>query len=172
MKVVLYMAITVNGYIAKENDDTGFTSDIEWESYKNMAKKIGNIIVGKRTYQIGIKENNYEGLEKIKIVVVSKDSNLKTERPNHLVVHSPKEALGLLEKRGFTKTLVAGGGKLNASFLAENLVDEIYLDVEPTVFGQGIKLFEGKDFTVNLKLLGTKKLSPNELQLHYKVLKS
>jgi len=36
-----------------------------------------------------------------------------------------------LEKEKFNQALVAGGGTLNASFMAENLIDEIYIDVEP-----------------------------------------
>ncbi len=32
VKVTLYMAMTVNGYVAKENDETPW-SDEEWESY-------------------------------------------------------------------------------------------------------------------------------------------
>jgi len=55
--------------------------------------------------------------------------------------------------------------------MAEKLIDEIYIDVEPRVFGRGIPLFNGNDFDANLKLLETKKLSDNEIQLHYQVLK-
>lgn len=144
MKVILYMAITINGYIAKENNDTSFTSDVEWESYRSTAKKIGNLVVGKRTYEISIEANSFEGLEKTKVIVVTNNTSLKTDNPNHLVVGSPREAMALLEKQGFKEALVAGGGVLNGSFMAENLVDEIYLDIEPTIFGRGIKLFGDK----------------------------
>lgn len=34
MKAILYMAMTANGMIAKENDDTSFVTDIEWTSQK------------------------------------------------------------------------------------------------------------------------------------------
>ena len=64
-----------------------------------------------------------------------------------------------------------GGGTLNTSFMAENLIDEIYLDVEPIVFGKGIRLFKENDFEAKLKLLEIKKLSNDEIQLHYQVLK-
>lgn len=68
--------------------------------------------------------------------------------------------------------MVCGGGELNGSFMKENLVDEIYLDIEPVAFGKGIELFGNKaDFEVNLEVIGVKNISPNEIQLHYKVLK-
>ena len=76
-----------------------------------------------------------------------------------------------MELKGLKQVIVAGGGILNASFLSKNLIDEIYFDIEPNLFTNGINLFEGGDFDLKLKLLGTKMLSENEIQLHYKILK-
>ena len=67
--------------------------------------------------------------------------------------------------------VVAGGGALNASFIEENLVDEIFIDIEPIIIGKGIPIFRDKSFERNLKLVGQKKISENEIQLHYEVLK-
>jgi len=171
MKVILYMAITINGFIAKENDDTSFVSEIEWKSFRNMIKNAGNMIIGSRTYEIMKDGEEFKGLEDIRILVVSENTDFKTIANNHSIAKSPKDALAILEKEGFDKALVAGGGTLNASFMAENLIDEIYLDVEPVIFGRGIRLFRENDFEAKLKLLEIKKLSDNEIQLHYQVLK-
>jgi dihydrofolate reductase len=165
------MTMTVNGYIAKENDDTSFVSDIEWNNFKIMINKVSNMIIGSRTYEIVRSNDELKNLDSIKVVVVTNNDSFKVSNPNHLIANSPKEALSILEKQGFNEALVAGGGKLNASFASENLIDEIYLDIEPIVFGRGIKLFAEKDFEAKLKLLETKELSADEIQLHYKVLK-
>lgn len=85
------------------------------------------------------------------------------------MVNSPGQAVDLLRKN-FKQALVAGGGTLNAAFMEQGLIDEIYLDVEPTALGDGIKLFSGETFDVKLELLGVKHLSKNELQLHYQVI--
>ncbi|PIP24236.1 MAG: deaminase, partial [Candidatus Nealsonbacteria bacterium CG23_combo_of_CG06-09_8_20_14_all_37_18] len=50
-------------------------------------------------------------------------------------------------------------------------IDEIFIDIEPIILGKGIPLFRDKDFKRNLKLVGQKKISESEIQLHYKVLK-
>jgi dihydrofolate reductase len=55
--------------------------------------------------------------------------------------------------------------------MEENLVDEIFIDIEPIILGKGIPLFRDKDFERNLKLVGQKKISENEIQLYYEVLK-
>jgi len=168
MKVILYMAISLNGMIAKSDDDTSWISKEEWDSYSLAVRTAGNLIVGHRTYNILTKQPEFAEFKDIKLVVVTQD-DFQTLAQNHLVAQSPKEALKLLND--FEQVVVAGGGMLNASFVEENLVDEIFIDIEPIVLGQGIPLFRDKNFERNLKFVGQKKISENEIQLHYEVLK-
>lgn len=168
MKVILYMAISLNGMIAKSDDDTSWISKEEWDSYSLTVRTAGNLIVGHRTYGILTKQPEFSEFKDVKLVVVA-EKDFQTLSPNHLVAHSTKEALKFLSD--FEQVVVAGGGTLNASFVEENLVDEIYLDIEPIILGKGIPLFRDKNFERKLKLLEQKKITDNEIQLHYQVLK-
>lgn len=168
MKVILYMAITVNGYIATCDDDTSWISLEEWNIYSELSQKIGNIIVGHRTYDIFTKQPEFQELAKAKFVVVS-NQNVKTISKLHSVAKSPKEALDIFKDE--EEVIVAGGGNLNSSFMKEGLVDEIYLDVEPLVLGKGIQVFKPEDFEYELELLELKQITKNLIQLHYKVKK-
>lgn len=168
MKVILYMAISLNGMIAKSDDNTSWISKEEWDSYSLAVRTAGNLIVGHRTYNILTKQPEFSELKDVKLVVVAQE-DFQTLAQNHLVAHSPKEALKLLSD--FEQVVVAGGGALNASFVEENLIDEIFIDIEPIILGQGIPLFRDKNFKRNLKFVGQKKISDNEIQLHYEVLK-
>ena len=168
MKVILYMAISLNGMIAKSDDDTGWISKEEWDSYSLAVRTAGNLIVGHRTYNILTKQPEFSEFKDVKLIIVAQD-DFQTLAQNHLVAHSPKEALKLLSD--FEKVVVAGGSTLNASFVEENLIDEIFIDIEPIILGQGIPLFRDKNFERNLKLVSQKKISDNEIQLHYEVLK-
>ncbi|MBI2663350.1 dihydrofolate reductase family protein [Candidatus Woesearchaeota archaeon] len=171
MRVILYMATTINGMIAKSDDDTNFVSNLEWKSFLSTIKGTGNMIIGRRTYHIMESKKEFSEMDDINIIVVTKNESLKTKNKNHFVVKSPKEALNLLEIQGFKEALVAGGGKLNASFMKNNLIDEIYIDIEPFVIGNGIKVFSDLNFENKLKLLNLKKLDKGLIQLHYKILK-
>ncbi len=168
MKVILYMATTANGYVAKENDDTSWISVGEWNSYSAMVRKTGNLVIGHRTYDILTKQPEFSEFSEVKIMVVS-SNDFQTLSPNHVIVKTPQEALDIL--KDFAEVIVAGGGNLNASFIRENLIEEIYLDIEPTILGKGIKLFADGDFEAKLQLLESKNISKDEIQLHYKVLK-
>ncbi len=176
MNVVLYMAMTANGMIATLDDDTSWVTKTEWESFSGMIKKHGNMVLGRRTYEIMVKNDEFakSKLDKIKTVVVThkplKAHNQKSvSAVNSSMANSPQEALAILKKEGYKTAMICGGGGLNTSFMKERLVDEIYLDLEPIIFGRGIRLFAEADFETKLKLIGTKKLSEHEIQLHYGV---
>ena len=154
--------------IAKSDDSASWISKEECNSYSLAVRTAGNLIVGHRTYNILTKQPEFSEFKDVKLIIVAQD-DFQTLAQNHLVAHSPKEALKLLSD--FEKVVVAGGSTLNASFVEENLIDEIFIDIEPIILGQGIPLFRDKNFERNLKLVSQKKISDNEIQLHYEVLK-
>ena len=168
MKVVLYMATTVNSYIAKENGDCPW-SDAVWDSYYTIAKQFKALILGSVTYEIMKNANEFEKIgDPFTVVVASKPV---AKRAHVAFVTSPRDALKLLKEKGFAKVLVGGGGRVNASFMKEQLIDEVILDVEPLVFGKGIKLFADEEFETALELIEVKRLSGHTIQLRYKVKK-
>lgn len=169
MYVTLYMAQTVNGYIARENDETPW-SDVVWESYATVAKRFKAIIVGRRTYEIMRRANEFEKIGNPFIVILTTKRSIPRNRGD-VLVKSSNEALDILKERGFHNVLVGGGGIATSSFMKENLIDEIILDIEPLLFGKGIRLFSDASFETRLSLIDVRKLSEDVLQLHYRVLK-
>lgn len=168
MKVILYMAITANGMIAKRDDYTSWVSKEEWKSYSATVLHAGCLVVGRKTYDIMVKEGDFAKLKDVFVVVVS-HQDIEMVDPMHKVAHTPQEALQLL--KDYPVVVVGGGGHVNSAFLQAKLVDELFLDVEPKIIGEGIRLFEDLGADCSLVLLDTKAVSPNVVQLHYKVVK-
>ena len=165
------MAITANGYIFGENDDTSWVSPEDFESQAKVAKRAGNIVYGRRTYDIGVKENTVPVLSCLNVVVTSKSKQMETKKHFLFTDKKPRAIIKMLEEKGFSEILVAGGSILNNAFIKENLIDEIYLDIEPIILGKGSPLFVPTDIKLNLKLLELNKLSDQTIQLHYQVVK-
>lgn len=170
MKVIIYSIPTVNGLIAEENEkDYSFISDSSWDNYLKKLKRAGVFIMGKRTYEASFKTGAfpYDCLN----VVMTKQKITNNWGENVLFTNlNPKEVLKMLEKRGFKEAIITGG-YLSASFMKEKLVDEIWIDLMPRIFTNGVKLFDGINFSADLKLLEVKKSGENEVQLRYKVIK-
>lgn len=170
MKVILYMAQTINGVIARENYDEDFLSHRNWEVFVKLAEDIGCFIVGRKTYEEVKKwgEYNFDSV-KAKKIIVSRDKKSKLAT-GYISTKSPKNALDKASELGFTKVLLTGGGTLNSAFMKAGLVDEIIINIEPFVLGRGIRIFSEETFENKLQLIKVKKL--NEiLQLHYKIAK-
>ena len=165
MNVVLYMATTVNGYIAKKDGETSW-SDEEWKSFSAMVERSGNLVIGRKTFEVMTTNDEFRKLGNPYVLVVS---HIAKQQANFVL--SPEDAIALLKEKGFSTVLVGGGSELNSSFMRKGLIDEIYVDIEPFLFGTGIKLFAEDTFERQLRLLDSKKLSEHTLQLHYEIIK-
>lgn len=162
------MATTINSYIAREDDSTPW-SDEEWNAYAEMVKEVGNIIIGRKTYEI-MKDGEFERIGSPFVIVITQQENSES-LSNMVFVKTPEEALEAVEGKGFTETMVNGGTTIINLFAQKKLFDEIYLDVEPFVFGNGKPLFPQSNLELKLTLEEVKKIGENSIQLHYKVVK-
>ena len=165
------MGVSLNGYIAKTNGDSDWTSEENLQGFYEQAKNAGNIIMGRNTYLVALKYGYFPFPDALNVVVSSREIENKWGEKVMVTNKLPKEILEMLERRGFETAFLAGGGELNTSFAREGLIDEIYFDVEPVIIGEGIRVFREADFEMNLELLETKKLNQDTIQLHYKVVK-
>lgn len=161
------MAMTANGYIARLDDSTPWSNE-EWEAYAEEVKKIGNIIIGYRTYEI-MKDGEFEKIGNPLVIVVS--SKQQPNDTHAIFVKTPEEALEVVLQKGFSTTTINGGSILLSSFAQKKLIDEVILDVEPFLFGKGIPLFKENDFEMALELKEVKKIGQNGIQLRYLVKK-
>lgn len=172
MKVILSMAMSVNGIIADKNGSENFLSHDNWIAFVKLANKIGSNIWGRKTYEAVKKwEGDYlKELVHVKKIILSNDSALVLD-PEFTLATSPQDALSKLEAEGKQEALVTGGSTINSEFIKANLVDEVIFTVEPKLMGQGTPLFTPADFELKLKLVKIDHLTPDHISLHYKVVK-
>ena len=83
----------------------------------------------------------------------------------------PAKVLADLRARGMKRCALLGGGKTYGAFLAAGLVDEVWLTLEPRIFGTGVPLVAGTALDTRLQLLSSEKLTADVLLLKYKVLR-
>lgn len=171
MKVVLFMAMSLNGIIARENNEEDFLSNIGWDVLCDLAKQYKSFIWGRKTYEVvQTWEKRYftQEIEQAKKIIVSNQSNLNLASGYELA-SSPTAAIDKLSNYGFSTTVLTGGATLNSSFAKENLIDEVLLNIEPIVVGSGIPLFSPLKFDLPLKLISSKSIDGKVVQLKYSV---
>src|SRR3989344_9671574 len=171
MKVILTMATSANGIIATKEGSEDFLSHTNWIQFVKLAKRVGCFIWGRKTYEAVSKwKGDYlKDLENVKKIVIS-GSNIELKEGFELT-HSPKEALEILERNGFKEAIITGGATINSEFAKRDLIDEVILDVNPAILGNGIPVFQPEDFELKLELVDAKKIIDGIVELRYKVKK-
>jgi len=169
MKIILLMAITLDGKIAKHSTQLAdWTSKADKKIFVEETKKAGVIVMGKTTYDtIGRPLPNRLNVVMSLEPETSKNISGVLEFTNT----KPKDLVKELGERGFENIIIGGGATINGLFLKENLIDEIWLTIEPKIFGEGLPLFKGADVDLNLELIEVKNLDANVIQVRYKIKK-
>jgi len=171
MKTTLFMATSVNGFVARRDGDEDFLPSDNWTRLLYYSKMYGHLIWGRKTYEAveSWGENYINSLDDISIIIVSK-SKKSFSRSNVSVCSSPEDAIEIAKSKNYKKAFLSGGPSLNTSFVKSNLVDEIILNCNPTILANGIKLFNESDFEMKLALKNVNELSSGIVELCYIVI--
>ena len=163
------MAITPDGKIAKHSTQLAdWTSKADKKIFVEETKKAGVIVMGKTTYDtIGRPLPNRLNV----VMSLEPDTSKNISGVLEFTNTKPKDLIKELGQRGFENIIIGGGATINGLFLKENLIDEIWLTIEPKIFGEGLPLFKGADVDLNLELIEVKNLDTNVIQLRYKIKK-
>ncbi len=165
MKLILLMAVTVDGMIAR--DDAHFpdwTGRADKRLFVEITKAAGVIIVGSKTFDtIG------KPLPGRLMVVMTRNRRRRSRWDNLIFTdRSPAELLADLERRGYREAVLAGGATINDLFAHKHLIDEIRITVSPLIFGRGITLFN-THLDLPLKLRAVQPLEGDLVHLIYDV---
>jgi len=166
-KIILYIASSLDGYIARENGDVDWLPINSDSGYDNFYKSIDTVIMGKKTYDQILTFGDYPYKGKKSYVFTRNDSLTKDENVE-FVSNVEEFSRNLVSSKG--NIWLVGGSELFSAFLEHKLVDEIILSIIPTVLGKGIPLFQNINQEANLKLIKTTEYS-GFVELTYKVLK-
>ena len=168
MEVIMWMGMSLNGYIAGEDNNEDFISHDCWLAWLEAIREHGCMVWGRKTHQI-VKtwpKAYIEDIKGVKAIVVSGDPNYQVSADFKLV-NSPQAAIDSLEKQGFTSMVLTGGSTLNTAFAKAGLIDEVILNIEPVIEGKGIPLFKPEDFELKLELIEMKQSKGKTIQFHY-----
>lgn len=138
-KYIAIAAITLDGKIAKHKDHlSDWTSKEDKDFLHAMLDKYDVILVGNNTYKTAIKP-----LSKRNCVVLSRSADKLVSRSAKLQYCNPQKSdiKKIIRNRKYKTIAILGGAQTYTYCLQHNLLDELYLTIEPLVFGQGINLF-------------------------------
>ena len=166
MNVILIAAVTADGFIGRSSGHAAdWTSKEDKQLFVKVTKEAGTMVMGSKTFEtIG------RALPERRMIVLTSRPHDYAADDVEFTDESPTELVNRLEAEGTNDITVCGGAHVYHAFMEADLVDELYLTVEPVLFGIGVKLFAG-ELESKLQLTETQKLNENVVLLQYKVLR-
>ncbi len=169
----LYIATSLDGYIAQPNDDLSFLKLVEAEGedygYKEFVSNIDTIIIGRKTYDWVLRNigpQHYDnGNNDVYVITRSQQPNRgRTKFYNGDL----KELILQLKSQPGKNIYCDGGAEVINGFLNYDLIDELTISIVPILLGDGIRLFKDGRPEQMLELVSAKSFETGLVQLHYK----
>jgi len=172
-EVVLYIATSLDGFIATPNGGLDWLASVEREGqdygYKNFYDSVDALIMGRMTYEqvLGYGQWPYSGKS---CWVFGRSLSNGAKEPNGVCVvnNHPAAFLAELARSGVKKAWLVGGGNLVSSFANHQLISEYIISVVPVLLGRGIPLFSGPGIMQNLQLEESKNFDSGLVQMRYR----
>jgi dihydrofolate reductase len=178
-KIIVYIATSVDGYIARPDGDVAWLDRPRPKGNYGMGefwKSIDTILWGRKTFSKGIEM----GMEKrmasgfgagIRNYVFSRQAQESKVAGFQFVSEPIKAFAQELRKNRGKNIWMMGGGEIIASFLDEGEIDEFIINVVPVLIGEGIPLIAPRHRLIRLKLLSSKKFPDGVVTSRYQTLR-
>jgi dihydrofolate reductase len=169
-KVILYIATSLDGYIAKPDDNLDFLSIVEQEGedygYADFINTVDTIIMGRKTYDWIMKHvPEYVHADKTSYIIT------RTARPSigktNFHTGSMQKLVYQLKEEPGRNIFIDGGAEIVHELLKEKLIDELIISIIPIMIGDGIRLFKDRRPEQHLLLESAKSFEKGLVQLHY-----
>lgn len=172
-KISLFIAMSLDGYIAKPNDDLTFLKLVEKAGedygYGEFTDTIDTLIIGRRTYDYVLKNvglSHYDNGQRDVYVIT------RTERPQvgrtTFYTGNLTELVKRLKSEKGKNIYCDGGAEVINELLKHDLIDEFIISIVPVLLGNGTRLFKDSRPEQTLEFLSAKTFDTGLTQLHYR----
>lgn len=172
LKVSVYIATSLDGFIARRNGDIDWLTGGEGSEdygYAEFMAGIDHVVMGRNTYEKVLTFGGWHYDKKV-IVLTSRDLTPPPELSDKVeALHlSPRELVNEMDTRG-AKHIYLDGGVTIQRFLREGLVDEMTITTIPILIGEGLPLFGKLEKDLKLELIKSEAFKNGFVQNKYKV---
>jgi dihydrofolate reductase len=169
----LFIATSLDGYIAKPNDDLSFLKVVEKEGedygYADFTANIDTIIIGRKTYDYVLKEigsSHYDNGQR-DVYVITRTERASVGRTT-FYSGSLTDLVQRLKSGNGKNIYCDGGAEIINELLLHNLIDEFIISVIPVLVGNGTRLFKDNRPEQQLEFVSVKSFETGLTQLRYK----
>jgi len=175
MKASVYIATSLDGFIARENGDLDWLPEDdsisnEDHGYEALMDSVDVLVFGRHTYEKVLTFGDWPYGSKRVVVLSSRMLTLPDRLPDTVEVFSgtPQEIIDHLAGQGAQHLYIDGGITIQR-FLAAGLIDELTLTTIPVLLGSGIPLWGSLSGDIGLRHEETRSFASGLVQSRYTV---
>lgn len=173
-KLILYIAMSIDGYIARNNDDIDWLNIVEKEGedygYAEFTESVDTVILGRKTYD-KVASMGYPNPHPDKeMIIISRTAQPAKGNISYYSGDLSSLIKELKNKEG-KNIYCDGGAELVTALLKLELIDELIISVIPILLGDGIRLFKDGRPENTLKLIKSKGFEKGLVQVRYEVVR-
>jgi dihydrofolate reductase len=173
-KVILYIAESLDGFIARENSDISWLSIVERPGedygYKDFISTVDTVIMGRKTYD-KVLSFGIEFPHKDKECYVLSRTLEGSDGNVQFYSGDINDLIKQLKAGEGKNIFIDGGSEVVREFRCKNLIDEYTISIIPVLLGKGVRLFKDSDTENKLKLIESNVFDSGLVQLRYVRLK-
>jgi dihydrofolate reductase len=148
MRVTLIAAQSLDGFITRHDQPgSAFTSPADHAFFRASLRGFDCCAMGRVTYEAsvdGIKPGGRSWRRVVLTRTPEKHAAAAVAGELEFTAATPEELVASFRAEGRRACALLGGAHVNGRFFAAGLVDEIWLTLEPRLFGGGTKLLAGQ----------------------------
>ena len=175
MKTILVFVSTLDGKVTKWGDPhvQSWSSSKDQDYFNKIWNNARLLIMGSNTFNAGPIKPTSNHLLVIMTRQPHKYKSYETLGQLEFRNESPVQLTKQFENEGYEYMFVVGGAHIATSFLKEQLVDELWLTIEPKIFGVGGNFVIEEKLNINLQLISCESVNKQgTLLTKYTVLKN
>lgn len=171
-KIVVYIATSMDGFIARKNGSIDWLPTAEGEDYgyKDFLATIDTVLMGNNTYkQILDFDIEYPYKDCANYVFTRNEALIKDEN-TLFIQESPAEFMKKLKAEEGKDIWLIGGGEIVDIATKEHLADELMLFIMPVIIGDGLPLFLESSSDRKVELISSRSYPTGVVAMHYQFL--
>jgi len=166
-KIILYIATSLDGYIAGLNHDLNWLFDDADYGYSAFYNSISTTLMGNETYRLVLTFGEFPYKDKENFVF-TRNRKIKDDQNVAFISADIIDFVKKLKNKKDKAIWLIGGGEINTLLLKENLIDEMIISVHPVILGNGIPLFRDVGDSKQFEMKSFKEYKSGLVQLTYK----
>jgi dihydrofolate reductase len=172
-KIKLFIATTIDGFIAREDGSLDWLFDLPNPNnndygYHAFYSGIGAVVMGRETYEEVLAFDVDWPYGNCKTFVITAKPEYEVKTPDTVVIQSiDNQTIRQIKSASHKDVWVVGGGKTISAFLNNDAIDEMLLSIIPVILGKGLPLFPDQPKETRFEISGTDRFETGVVNLHY-----